>query len=122
MYLGDCPFCKDGKIEVRKREVRGKKVELYACSNANWYSEDGEMFELTDNSSCHFKIWQNALRKYGKYLKQKEVRALLNNEDVIVTLYTQGYKEKRTYQKYITLNEEYGVSVIWDVDVEDEST
>lgn len=118
MILGNCPYCKDGKIEVRKKEVRGKKIELYACSNASWYSEDGELFELTPASTCSFKIWQNALRKYGKYLKQKDIRALLNKEEVIVTFYTQGYKEKRTYQKYITVNEEYGVSVIWDIDID----
>ena len=72
MILGACPYCKDGKIEVRKKEVNGKKVELYACSNASWYSEDGEMFELTKESTCSFRIWQNALRKYGKYLKRIE--------------------------------------------------
>ncbi len=47
MELGKCPYCDDGRIEVRKKEVRGKKVELYACSNANWKTEDGEFFELT---------------------------------------------------------------------------
>ena len=120
MILGKCPYCKEGQIEVRKKEVNGKKVELYACSNANWYTEDGELFELTPNSTCHFKIWQNALRRYGKYLKQREVRSLLQGEDVIVTFYTQGFGQKKTYQKYITLNEEYGVSVIWDIDVKEE--
>lgn len=119
MILGKCPYCKDGEIEVRKKEVNGKKVELYACTNASWYSEDGEMFELTKESTCSFRIWQNSLRKYGKYLKQREIRELLNGNDVIVTLYTQGFKPKKTYQKYITLNEEFGISVIWDIDIEE---
>lgn len=119
MILGDCPYCSDGKIELRKKEIRGKKVELYACSNANWKTEDGEFFELTATSTCNFKIWQNSLKRYGKYLKQKEVKALLNQEDVIVTLYTQGYKEKKSYKKYLTLNQEYGVSVIWDIDIDE---
>lgn len=35
MLLGKCPYCDDGEIEVRKKDVRGKKVELYACSNAS---------------------------------------------------------------------------------------
>lgn len=120
MILGACPYCKDGKIEVRKKEVNGKKVELYACSNASWYSEDGEMFELTKESTCSFRIWQNALRKYGKYLKQREIRELLNGNDVIVTMHSKKYKEKITYKKYITLSEEFGVSVIWDIDILDE--
>ena len=47
MLLGKCPYCDDGEIEVRKKDVRGKKVELYACSNASWTTEDGEFFELT---------------------------------------------------------------------------
>ena len=29
MLLGKCPYCDDGEIEVRKKDVRGKKVELY---------------------------------------------------------------------------------------------
>lgn len=57
MFLGKCPYCDDGQIEVRKKEVRGKKVELYACSNASWVSEDGELFELSADSKCGFKIW-----------------------------------------------------------------
>jgi hypothetical protein len=118
LILGKCPYCENGQIEVRKKEINGKKVELYACCNANWRTEDGELFELTSDSTCDFRIWQNSLRKYGKYLKQKEVKALLNGEDVVVTFHSKKYKEKVTYQKYITLNREYGVSVIWDIDVE----
>lgn len=118
MILGKCPYCENGQIEVRKKEINGKKVELYACCNANWRTEDGELFELTSDSTCDFRIWQNSLRKYGKYLKQREVKALLEGEDVVVTFYSKKYKEKVTYQKYITLNREYGVSVIWDIDVE----
>lgn len=79
MFIGKCPYCKDGNIEIRKKEVHGKKVELYACSNAFWYSEDGEMYELSLSSACYFKIWQNTLRKY---LKRKEVKSLLNKEDI----------------------------------------
>lgn len=121
MILGNCPYCENGKIEVRKKEINGKKVELYACSNASWKTEDGELFELTENSTCSFRIWQNSLRKYGKYLKQKEVKALLNKEDVIVTLHSKKYGQKTTYQKYITLNHEYGVSVIWDIDIDEDN-
>lgn len=77
------------------------------------------MFELTKESTCSFRIWQNSLRKYGKYLKQREIKELLSGNDVIVTLYTQGFKPKKTYQKYITINEEYGISVIWDIDIEE---
>ena len=114
MILGKCPYCIDGQIEVRDKEVRGKKVKLYACSNANWKTEDGEMFELTDDSTCDFKIWQNSLAKYGKWLSYKEIRSLLEDESLEVDFVSKKYGKKINYTKLITLNEEYGVSVIWD--------
>jgi hypothetical protein len=117
MILAPCPYCKDGNIEVRKKEVQGKKVELYACSNAHWKTEDGELFEPTLDSTCSFRIWQNALRKYGKYLKRNEVKNLLLGQEVTVTLYSRKYGKKIAYEKYIALDFEYGVSIIWDIDI-----
>jgi len=114
MTLGQCPYCDDGLIEVREKEVRGKKVKLYACTNANWKSEDGEMYELTQESSCGFKIWQNSLAKYGKWLSYKEIRELLSDEELEVELLSKKYGKKIYYKKTIVLNEEYGVSVLWD--------
>lgn len=114
MILGKCPYCNDGSIEVRDKEVRGKKVKLYACTNAAWKSEDGEMYELTESSTCRFKLWQNALGKYGKWLCYKEVRELLTEKEMEVELLSKKYGKKTHYKKYITLDEEYGVSVIWD--------
>ena len=89
MLLGKCPYCDDGEIEVRKKDVRGKKVELYACSNAFWTTEDGEFFELTSTSKCGFKIWQNTLSRYGHWLKHSEIRELLLNGEVEIKLKTQ---------------------------------
>lgn len=114
MILGKCPYCEDGNIEVRDKEVRGKKVKLYACTNAAWKTEDGEMFELTENSTCHFRIWQNSLAKYGKWLSYKEVRELLEHETLEVELVSKKYGKKINYKKDIILNEEYGVSVLWN--------
>lgn len=114
MILGKCPYCEDGEIEIRDKEVRGKKVKLYACSNAKWKTEDGEMYELTEDATCDFKIWQNSLGKYGKWLSYKEVRELLSDESIEVELISKKYGKKINYNKYITLNREYGVSVIWD--------
>jgi len=114
MILGKCPYCEDGTIEVRDKEVRGKKVKLYACTNAHWMSEDGEMYELTPESSCGFRIWQNTLARYGKWLTYKEVRELLENESIEVELLSKKYGKKIYYTKTIILDEEYGVSVLWD--------
>ncbi len=114
MILGNCPYCKDGYVEVRDKEVRGKKVKLYACTNAHWYSEDGEVFELTQESNCDFRIWQNSLARYGKWLSYKEVRNLLADGTIEVDLLSKKYAEKIYYKKYIAINKEYGISVIWD--------
>lgn len=114
MILGKCPYCSSGSVEVRDKEVNGKKVKLYACSNANWKTEDGEMFELTKESTCDFRIWQNSLAKYGKWLTYKEVRELLQNSTLEVELLSKKYGKKIYYNKYITLSREYGVSVLWD--------
>ncbi|PNV84085.1 MAG: hypothetical protein C0627_02720 [Sulfurimonas sp.] len=114
MILGRCPYCNNGNIEVRDKEVRGKKVKLYACTNAHWKTEDGEMFELREDASCEFRIWQNSLAKYGKWLTYKEVRSLLENETLEVELLSKKYGKKIYYSKQIVLNQEYGVSILWD--------
>lgn len=72
------------------------------------------MFELTKESTCDFRIWQNSLAKYGKWLTYKEVRELLQNSTVEVELLSKKYGKKIHYNKYITLSREYGVSVLWD--------
>ena len=114
LILGRCPYCKDGKIEVHDKNINAKKVKLYACSNASWETEDGELFELTQESTCDFKIWQNSLARYGKWLSYKEIRELLENESIEVELLSKKYGKKIYYNKHISLNQEYGVSIIWD--------
>jgi len=114
MVLGACPYCEDGHIEVREKEVRGKKVKLYACSNAHWHTEDGELFELSQSATCSFRIWQNALAKYGKWLQYKDVRTLLSEGSLQLELLSKKYGKKIYYTKSIELNYEYGVSVVWD--------
>lgn len=114
MILSKCPYCHDGSIEVRDKEVNGKKVKLYACTNAHWKTEDGEMFEPTEESTCSFRIWQNALARYGKWLTYKEVRSLLENESLEVELLSKKYGKTIYYKKYIVLDQEYGVTVLWE--------
>jgi len=114
MILGKCPYCDSGNIEVRDKEVSGKKVKLYACSNAHWQTQDGEMFELTADASCDFKIWQNTLARYGKWLSYKEIKELLRDESIEVELLSKKYAKKVYYNKFIILNQEYGVSVLWE--------
>jgi len=114
MYLGKCPYCDDGSIEVRTKEVRGKKVKLYACSNAHWMTEDGELFELTQEATCSFRIWQNTLARYGKWLTYKEIRTLLEDGELEVELVSKKYGKKTTYTKRAILDKEYGISILWE--------
>jgi len=114
LILGKCPYCEDGMIEVRDKEVRGKKTKLYACSNNHVISEDGELFELREDATCSFCIWQNTLARYGKWLTYKEVRTLLEDEEIEIELMSKKYGKKITYTKHIVLDLEYGVSVVWD--------
>jgi len=114
MTLGACPYCNDGVIEVRDKIVRGKKTKLYACSNAHWHSEDGEFFELRQDATCSFRIWQNALGRYGKWLTYQDIRTLLQEQELEVTLISKKYGKKIEYQKTIILDQEYGVAVLWE--------
>ena len=114
--VGKCPYCSSGLIKIEKKPVNGKNTKLYTCTNASWYSEDGELFELSKDASCDFRIWGNSLLKWGKKgIGVYEVKKLLNQEDVKVRLFS--YKNKQEYFKYITLNKQYGISVVWDIDI-----
>jgi hypothetical protein len=114
MILGSCPYCNDGLIEIREKLLDGKKVKLFACSNAHWTTEDGEMFELSKDSRCGFRIWQNALSRYGKWFHYAEIKNLLKDGEVEVELISKKYKEKISYKKKVLLDEQYGVSVLWE--------
>ena len=114
MILGKCPYCENGSIEVRDKEVSGKKVKLFSCSNFNVITEDGELWEPTQDSSCDFRIWQNTLSRYGKWLTYQEVRVLLEEQELKVDLVSKKYAKKINYTKHIVLDKEYGVSVCWD--------
>jgi hypothetical protein len=85
MIIGKCPYC-DGEIISHKKENKGKKVTLYSCSNNKVeYDEEDEMFLKTSDSTCDFKIFSNALKRYGKYkLSKSEVLKILKKEDCIV--------------------------------------
>ena len=117
--IGKCPYCKNGLMHIEKKPVNGRNTKLYTCSNASWESEDGEMFELKKDATCSFRIWGNSLLKWGKKgIGPYEVKKLLKGEDVPVRLYS--FTASKEYFKYITINKEYGISVVWDVDIYDE--
>jgi len=114
MILGSCPYCEDGVIVVIDKEVRGKKVKLFRCSNVEFVTEDGELYEKAEGAKCSFQIWQNSLARYGKWLHYKEVKTLLQEGEVEVELVSKKYAKKIVYTKTIILDKQYGVSVLWD--------
>jgi hypothetical protein len=117
--IGKCPYCKDGSIQLEKKIVKGKNTKVYTCTNASWKTEDGEMFELKKEASCSFRIWGNSLLKWGKKgIGPYEVKKLLEGKSVVTRLFSYAYKKE--YFKYIVLDKEYGISVLWDLEVEDE--
>ena len=114
MILGSCPYCNDGSIEIEDKEVRGKKVKLYRCSNAKYTTEDGELYELAQDATCNYQIWQNSLARYGKWLSYKDVRTLLDEKELEVELLSKKYGKKIYYTKTIILDRDYGVTILWD--------
>jgi hypothetical protein len=111
--LGKCRFCDDGKIEVRNITVDNKPVKLYACSNAHW-SYEHDMAELTADSTCSFRIFQNSLLRWNKKaIGEREIRTLLKEEQVMVRLYSS--QAKKEYYKWLVLDREYGCSILWDL-------
>lgn len=116
--IGKCPFCKNGEVSYSMKNINGRKTKLYSCSNNKVKTEDGEYWEKTEDSTCDFKIFGNVFQKYGKkFLGPKEVKRLLENKDTICIFHSK--QTKKEYKKYIQLNEQYGVSVIWDVNIEE---
>ena len=114
--LGKCHYCDDGHIEVRNIKVDGKPIKLYACSNAHWVHEN-EITELSKESTCSFRIFQNALLRWNKKaIGEREIRNLLEDEQITVRLYST--RSKSEYFKYAILDEEYGLSILWDEFIE----
>ncbi|NOQ30373.1 MAG: hypothetical protein GQ570_04525 [Helicobacteraceae bacterium] len=115
MNVGKCPYC-DGSVIMEKKLVQGKSTKVYSCENRKVITEDGELFEQV--GSCSFRIWGNSLLKYGKRgIGFKEVRELLQDGTIVVTLHSkQGFE----YKKYLITHVEYGVQVLFSDEVEED--
>lgn len=112
---GNCPYC-NGIVSCTEKNIRGRKTKLYTCSNHKVVTEDGETWELSDGATCNFRIFGNTLARYGKkFIGSREVQKLLNGDEVIGYFYS--FQKKIEYKKYLTLNNEYGISVLWDIEI-----
>ncbi len=118
MVLGRCPYCDANVIEI-KTIARGKKVKLYTCEKAKKEHDDSEAFVFTADSDCTFRIYSNALLRYNKRsISSKEIRNLLKDKQIKVRLH--GRKGTKEYFKYAIPHREYGISILWDEEVEDD--
>jgi hypothetical protein len=125
--IGKCPYC-DGTVFQREIQVSGKKVKLYSCSNMKVaYDEGDQRFLQTEESSCTFRVFSNALLKYNKKsISEKEIKQLISGEQQIaVRLYSKKlYDEKKEkygkeYFRYVIPDINYGVSVLFDIEVDE---
>jgi len=116
--LGKCPFCEDGYIEVRKIEINAKPSKLYACTNAHWNFEY-DMCELSENASCSYRIFANQFLRWNKKsIGENEIRTVLKDEQVIVRLYSTSAKKE--YFKWAVIDKEYGLSIVWDINIKED--
>ena len=114
--LGKCPCCEDGVVLMDRKIVRGAKMRVYSCSNTKIATEDdGETWERV--GSCNYTIWGDALKRYGGSISPNNIKELLSEGQFVAELKS---KSGKAYEKYVVADEEYGVSVLWDIDVEDE--
>ena len=118
MTLGKCPYCK-GNVHAIKSTANGKKVNLYSCENAKKEYDESEQFVFTSDSTCTFRVYSNAFLKWNKRSFSKyEMKKLLEEQQVIIRLH--GRAGTKEYFKYVIPNKEYGVSILWDEEVNNE--
>ena len=117
MVLGKCPYCK-GDVILIKSTANGKKINLYTCENAKKEYDDSEQFVFTADSTCTFRVYSNAFLRWNKRSFSKyEMKKLLEDEQVIIRLH--GRAGTKEYFKYVITDKEYGVSILWDEEVEE---
>ena len=119
MILGKCPYCKSNVVAI-KSTANGKKVNLYTCENAKKEYDDSDQFVFTSDSTCTFRVYSNVFLRWNKRSFSKyEMKKLLEDEQVVIRLH--GRKGTSEYFKYVITDKEYGVSILWDEEVEKEN-
>lgn len=104
--LGCCPLCKGNIIE---------KEKSFSCDNAKWTFD--ETFEEWQNLGCTYKINKSALKRFGKFkISKNEIKKLFENEYVVVKLKNRFTKE--FYERYLLIDNEYGVKIDFETEVE----
>lgn len=117
MILGKCPFC-DGNVISKKSTARGKNIKLYTCENSKKEYDESECFVYTADSTCTFRVYSNVFLKWNKRsFGENEMKRLLRDGQTTIRLYSK--RSSKEYFKYVIADNEYGVSILWDEEVED---
>ncbi len=120
MILGDCPYC-SGKVLSKNINVNGKKVKLYSCENSKKEYDESEQYVFSADSTCRFRVYSNAFKRWNKRsFSENEMKRLLREQQAVVRLH--GRKGTSEYFKYVIPHEEYGVSILWEEEVEEQDT
>lgn len=89
--IGDCPKCKKSVV----KEIKGKKSIFYACQNKD----------------CDFIIFKNT---FGKNISTTVVKELITKGRTKNKVKGFVSKKGTNYDAYLTLDEEYKVSLLFD--------
>jgi hypothetical protein len=117
MILGTCPYC-NANVISRKFTTQGKNIKLYTCENAKKEYDESEAYVFSAESCCTFRVYSNAFLKWNKRsFSEYEMKKLLNDGQAIIRLH--GRRGTGEYFKYVIPHEEYGVSILWDEEVEE---
>ncbi len=117
--LGKCPYC-SGSVHSRKMTAQGKGIKLYSCENANKEYDESDAYVFTADSTCTFRVYSNTLLRFNKRsFGILEMKKLLQEGQIIVRLH--GGKGSSEYFKYVIPDKEYGLSILWDEEVEEKS-
>lgn len=115
--LGKCPYCNSNVIS-KKINAQGKQIKLYSCENAKKEYDDSEQYVFTADSTCTFRVYSNAFLRWNKRsFSEYEMKKLLQDGQTTIRLH--GRKGTKEYFKYVITDKEYGVSILWDEEVEE---
>ncbi|MBL3519372.1 hypothetical protein ACNSOL_02675 [Aliarcobacter lanthieri] len=116
MVLGKCPNCGANVLAINT-VAQNQKVTLYTCENSKKEHDDSFQFVYTNDSTCNFRVYSNVFLKWNKRgFSKYEMKSLLENGQVAIRLYSK--KIKGEYFKYAMLDKDYGVSILWDEEVQ----
>lgn len=119
MVLGTCPYC-NANVISKKMIVNGKKIKLYTCENSKKEYDESEAYVFTADSTCTFRVYSNSLLRWNKKsFSEYEMKKLLQEGQTTVRLH--GRKGTKEYFKYIIPHREFGISILWDEEVEEVS-